>query len=153
MYGPTISLHGRKGRCFHTGNSKCSLEGGHTQRKLAAWNRFHKTGNYDLMQNVILNSKSHAESHETAVSQLLQHELSRTVSHNFSFVAKTAALSPEDGDSMIHLNASIHIRVYTASQPTTTSSSSPPREPYISPVCWPARKCLDQINILHETTF
>jgi hypothetical protein len=46
---------------------------GRTQRKVAAWHQFHKTGNYDSIRNdILLNWKS--QSHERIVVQLLQHE-------------------------------------------------------------------------------
>jgi hypothetical protein len=69
-------------------------------------------------------------------------ELSRTVSHNFSFIGNAAIFSPEDGDSMFLRNGGIYLTVYTAPQPRIITSSSPPWEPQISPACWSTRNCL-----------
>jgi hypothetical protein len=44
--------------------------------------------------------------------------------------------SPEDGGSMFLQNVGIYLRVYTASQPRRTSSSSAPLDPQVLLVCF-----------------
>jgi hypothetical protein len=47
----------------------------------------------------------------------------------------SSSFSAEDGDSMFHRNAGIYLRVYTASQPrisSSSSSSSPPWDIFLS---------------------
>jgi hypothetical protein len=111
---------------------------GHTQRKLEAWNWFHKTGNYSLIK------KSHSL------------KLDRVTWNNYCTTVVSHIICSEDGESIFLRNIGIYLRVYMASQfRRITLSSSLEWEPKISPVRWSPRECLDDptCNQFYETEF
>jgi hypothetical protein len=119
-----------------TGEPVTVLKEGHAQRKLVAWNLFHKTGNSVLIENaVVLNWNSH------------------TVTWNDHC---STVVIRKDGYTTFLPNVGMYLRVCTALKLRIATSSSPPSEHLIFPVCWPARNFLVELftwNQFHATGF